>query len=522
MSLFALSLILLLFHLDFARDVFGNCSWFAHTGKNMFCYTSRTFTPLPLLKIRFSSHIHILTIYIHRISLHFISYMCILCKVACSLRMVSLLPGNQNRILYFAPATALQQAKSFLHQACEGVQVSSSTDSNRDSGSWELLPMPPSTALSSHQLTDLLSHVLDYVAQRGGQTCTFVGSDTPDLPVHEILIGQHFASRSSGDVRVTWNTATSVSAVTNGTSCTQMSKGDDSNIDNGSMNGGKQFQFQGAGMRCEGAREIEVEVGGVMKNDLNNNDYNTDNDASTDSSRNKKETRDTGHSYICPAQDGGYVLLTLPLPLPLPLSRQEQPMIDPFPTPLASPSSSPAEIGDGNQHSRPNIDINSSTNEPDNSSESGRLDNGSNRGGEKHSMPETSTNVSWGRQIFSSVEWSSAQTLSTQVTALQACGLHVHIGHEVYTDMDEPADLMQLLNNASLYLSEVEYVQLLAGDVSAVCLQYISSKCQGGENLSGESDQEAAAALRLRFISRPSHTLNALGSISAEKLNVFI
>lgn len=300
--------------------------------------------------------------------------------------------------------------------------------------------MPAITALSSHHLTDLLCFALDHVAVRGGLTCTFVGSDTPDLPVHEVVIGQLYASRLSCDC-------------------------DDSDLSSTSHDTG---------------------------------------------------IRSSGHChccYICPAEDGGYVLLTLPLPLPqlehqLP-SHHELPIIDLSPPPLVCGSSAPPTHNSNSsdiQHSTPDIGTNSSCSiRPENS--------GVSRSGSRH------------RPVFSPVEWSSAQTLSTQVTALQAYGMHVHVGGEVYTDMDEPGDLAQLLDRACLYLSEVESGQLLADDIAGACVQYIASPQEQSAENEDRGDpgrggkEEKGEAIRFRFTSPPSHTLHALESIGDEKLN---
>jgi hypothetical protein len=244
--------------------------------------------------------------------------------------------------------------------------------------------MPDSTALSAHGLTSLLCHALDLVAARGARTCTFIGSDTPDLPVHEIVIGQHFAS-----------------------------------------SGG------------EGEGDEGGEAG-------------------------------SGQCYICPALDGGYVLLTLPLPLLPPPPSQQQ----------------------------------------------------------SHEA------------LFSSVEWSSPRTLSSQVTALErehwgGRRLRVHIGREQYTDMDEAGDLLCLLNSATSYVSEEESARLLAsaGDVFAACAHRCvtatateSGRSDGSETKgsdesgSGSSSGIKEVAASFRFTCPPVHTLRALANIEMEKL----
>lgn len=360
----------------------------------------------------------------------------------CRLRNVSRLPGNQHRILYFAPATAHYQAEVLLQQACEGIHIS---------GTWECLPMPSCTALSSHQLTNLLCYALDYVDIKGGQSCTFVGSDTPDLPVHEIVIGQLLASGSSDS-----GTNASVGAASGGV------------------------------MRGEGTRELSDHV----------------DNSNISNSRNSSEK----HCYICPAQDGGYVLLTLPLPLSLPLSLPSQTShpteLEKQPISISPPpfSSSRTLKGSGKQHSSSDI-------------------------GSMSSLSRTSSiscDRSKHRLVFSPVEWSSTQTLSTQVSALEACNLHVHVGHEVYTDMDEPPDLLQLIDMSSLYLSEVESAQLLACDISTTCVKYVNSITQGEVDKAGRGSDCRMAnedAGRFRFVSPPVHTLRALKGFCAEKLN---
>lgn len=267
----------------------------------------------------------------------------------CSIRIVSRLKGDQHRILYFAPAHATERAAAILAEACEGLSLSSQ---------WELLPMPVTTKLSSPTLTALLTHVLNYVEERKGRTCTLVGSDTPDLPLDEILTGQCIAS---------------------------------------------------------GHNTIKYE----------------------------KDNREEGEKnyYICPAADGGYVSLTLPLPLP------------------------PTQIIYGDE----------------------------------------------GHPIFSSVQWSSPQTLSSQIAALEIYGLKTHTSAEVYSDIDEVEDLNILLERAHMYKSREEGEECKRHDESDTCQQgCIICGCydtRAGDIASGLNN------MSFRYSSPPVHTLQALSNV---------
>mmetsp|Transcript_13262 Transcript_13262/g.21710 ORF Transcript_13262/g.21710 Transcript_13262/m.21710 type:complete len:379 (+) Transcript_13262:90-1226(+) len=272
--------------------------------------------------------------------------------------VVSRVEGNQHRILYFAPSHAAEHAYKMLSMACA---ESDSLDS------WELLPMPEVTKLSSHKLTALLAHALAHVAHRGALSCTFVGSDTPDLPAHEILIGQCIAATACS-----------------GSSC--------------------------GGVGIEGKGEVgETEE------------------------ESKVETSREGHCYLCPAEDGGYVLLSLPLLSPRAHSR------------LAPPSNSACKL-----------DYEQCT------------------------------------SIFIDVEWSSPLTLSSQVDSLETFGWKVHVGAAEYRDMDEREDLSSLLQVADRYMSEEECLALRAGGIAAVCQQLaiglLSPPYDGNVGRGGGSD----------------------------------
>lgn len=222
--------------------------------------------------------------------------------------------------------------------------------------------MPDSTSLSAHRLTDLLCYALDHVSQRGGRTCTFVGSDTPDLPVQEVLIGQSLASREVGPLSLA--------------------------------------------KRC----------------------------------------------YVVPAEDDGYVLLTLPLPLHAPAL-------------LPSPSSS---LPPGSPHA----------------------------------------------PLFSSVQWSSPLTLASQVAALAAWGLLVHQGREVYTDMDEEEDLLALLERAGLYSSAPSAVNLSPAALEDMCEQFSFCAHSTGESDQGAPGEDVEEVSRFRFSAPPFCTLSALEDMS--------
>ena len=199
---------------------------------------------------------------------------------------VNKIEGNQHRILYYKPHSAIARANALLREACD--------IDNSAIGVWELLPMPNETMVTSNNLTGVLSYVLDYVSRKGGQSCTFLGSDMPLFRHNEVIIGQEIASCGS----ISWQT-------------------------------------------------------------------------------HKRQC------YICPAEDGGYVQLTLPLPL--------EPM-----------TCSVSDIG---------------------------------------------TECFHNHAIFDSVKWSSSTTLSSQVSALESFGLEVLVGREVYNDIDEPEDLLELVES---------------------------------------------------------------------------
>lgn len=108
-----------------------------------------------------------------------------------SIRNASLLQGNQRCILYFSPSSAVDRARSLLTLARSGL--------TEDAGSchWTLLPMPNNTDLGSSSLDKILCHAVSFAVDNGGDTCTFIGSDTPDLPPQEVVLGQLLASEKS-------------------------------------------------------------------------------------------------------------------------------------------------------------------------------------------------------------------------------------------------------------------------------------------------------------------------------------